>query len=147
MPPPPVGMLGPQPPFGSAPITRPSASLGSAANGSAMVGQAVNMLEKALSDIPPQHPLHKEVLRAISNLTKVAPPQAQSPGVGLEAMKQMLAGAQQQSPLAALLAGRGGGGGGMPGVMPPPMGGGAPPGPGAPPGGPPGPPPGGLPIG
>jgi hypothetical protein len=147
MPPPPLGALGPQPPFGSASIMRPSASLGSAANGSSMVGQAVNMLEKALSEIPPQHPLHKAVLTAISSLTKAAPPQAQSPGVGLEAMKQMLAGAQQQSPLAALLAGRGGGGGGMPGVMPPPMGGGAPPGPGAPPGGPPGPPGGGLPIG
>ena len=123
---------------------RPSASLGSAANGSAMVGQAVNMLEKALADIPPQHPLHKEVLKAISSLTKAAPPAAQSPGVGLEAMKQMLAGAQQQSPLAALLAGRGGGGG-MPGVMPPgPPG--APPMGGIPPAAPGGPPPGAPPI-
>lgn len=110
--------LGPRPPFGSSPMMRPSANMGNAANGVAMVGQAVDMLEKALPEIPPQHPLHKKVLNAISTLSKEAPPQAQSPGVGLSALKQMLAGAEQQSPLAALLAGRGGGGG-MPGVMPP----------------------------
>lgn len=123
--------LGQKPPFGSSPMMRPSANLGNAANGAAMVGQAVDMLEKALPEIPPQHPLHKKVLNAISSLSKDAPPQSQSPGVGLSALKQMLAGAEQQSPLAALLKGAGGGGG-MSGVMPPggagpPGGGGAPP--------------------
>jgi hypothetical protein len=137
---PPAAALGPKPPFGSTPMARPSASLGNAANGAAMVGQAVDMLEKALPEIPPQHPLHKKVLNAISTLSKEAPPQAQSPGVGLSALKQMLAGAEQQSPLAALLAkaGGGAGAGGMPGVIP----GGPPPGPpgggGGPPPGPPG---------
>jgi hypothetical protein len=117
-------LMGGRPPFGSSPLTRPSANLGNAANGAAMVGQAVDMLEKALPEIPPQHPLHKVVLSSISNLSKHAPPQAQSPGVGLQALKQMLAQGQQQSPLGPLLAGAmgGGAGGGMPGVMPPPAG-------------------------
>lgn len=115
-------------------MMRPSGNPGSAANGAAIVGQAVDMLEKALPDIPPQHPLHKEVLKSISTLSKYAPPQAQSPGAGRQALMQMAQQAQQQSPLAALLAGMhgaapgaGGAGGapapgaGAPGPVPPPM--------------------------
>lgn len=142
MPPPDIASLGPQPGLGSSPMTRPSAMLGNAANGVAMVGQAVDMLEKALPEIPPQHPLHKKVLSAISSLSKEAPPAAQSPGVGLQALKQLLAAKTQGNPLAALLGGRGGGAAGMPGVQPPPGAGAA-----GPPGGPPplgGPPPGGA---
>ncbi len=122
-----------QPPFGSSPLARPSGNPGAAANGAAMVQEAVNMLEKALSNIPVQHPLHKEVLATISKLSKHAPPQAASPGVNLQALKQMLASRMQQSPLAALQAGQpapaGAGGappmppaGGMPPQMPSPMG-------------------------
>lgn len=125
----------PQPAFGSSPMMRPSGNPGNAANGAAMVREAVDMLEKALSDIPPDHPLHKMVLDSIGKLSKAAPLQAASPGVGLTALKQQLAQAQQQSPLAALLAGaRGGGaqpgapGGGAPPTipMPTPPGGGGP---------------------
>lgn len=116
-----------QPPFGSSPLARPSGNPGEAANGAAMVQEAVNMLEKALSNIPAQHPLHKAVLTAISNLSKHAPPQAASPGINLQALKQLLAQKMQQSPLAGLQAGAGGAApGGAPpvpgaGPMPPQM--------------------------
>src|SRR6266568_6894055 len=99
-----------QPPFGSSPLARPSGNPGEAANGAAMVQEAVNMLEKALANIPVQHPLHKEVLSTISKLSKHAPPQAASPGVNLQALKQMLAARMQQSPLAGLQAGAAGAG-------------------------------------
>lgn len=91
-----------------------------------MVQEAVNMLEKALSNIPIQHPLHKEVLSTISRLSKHAPPQAASPGINLQALKQMLAQKMQQSPLAGLQAGAPAPSGGPPpmpagGAMPPQM--------------------------
>jgi hypothetical protein len=76
------------------------------------------MLEKALSNIPVQHPLHKEVLSTISKLSKHAPPAAASPGIGLQALKQLLAAKMQGSPLAGLQAGAGAAGGGAP-PMPP----------------------------
>lgn len=123
MPPPQLASL-PQPPFGSSPLVRPSGNPGAAANGSAMVQAAVDMLEKALAEIPVAHPLHKEVLSTISKLTKHNPPQAQSPGIGLQALKQLLAQKMQNSPLAALQAGQAGGaapGGAAPGGAAPPM--------------------------
>ena len=119
----------PQPPFGSSPMARPSGNPGAAANGVAMVHQAVDMLEKALADLPVGHPIHKAVLTAISNLSKNAPPQAASPGIGRQALIQMAGQAQQQSPLAALMAGMHGGGGGAPGGAPPAGAGGPPPSP------------------
>src|SRR5215472_17180644 len=119
MPPPELAALGPRPPFGSSPMMRPSANLGAAANASALVQKAVDLLEKALTDTPPQHPLHKTLLDAIGKLSKAAPPQAASPGVGLTAMNEILAQAKRQSPIASLLAGAAGGGAGGP----PPMGG------------------------
>jgi hypothetical protein len=88
------------------------------------VQEAVDMLEKALPGIPPTHPLHKVVLTSISSLSKHAPPQSASPGVGLQALKQLLAAKMQGSPLAPLMAGQGGAapaapGGGAP-AMPTP---------------------------
>ena len=124
-----------QPPFGSSPIARPSGNPGQAADSVGMVQKAVDMLEQALPGLPAGHPIHKAVTSAISSLSKHAPPDAGSPGVGRTALMQLLQRAQQQSPMAALLAGRGGAGG-MPGAGGP-MPGGAmppvPPGAGAPP--------------
>lgn len=77
------------------------------------------MLEKALPGIPAGHPLHKEVLSSISRLTKHAPPQAASPGIGQQALMQMAQQAMQNSPLQALLAGQQGGGGAAGGGTPP----------------------------
>lgn len=113
-------------------MARPSGNPGEEANGVAMVQEAVDILEKALPMLPVGHPIHKAATGAISSLSKHAPPQAGSPGVGLQALKQLLASKMQQSPMAALLAAKGGAGAeggappGMPG-MPPPM----PPNPGA----------------
>lgn len=126
MPPLPASL--PQPPFGSSPMTRPSGNPGEAANGAAMVQEAVNMLEKALALLPPGDPLHKVTLKSISDLSKHAPPAAASPGVGLMALKQMLAQQMKGSPLAPMQAGAGaapGAGAGAPptpptaGAMPP----------------------------
>ena len=118
----------PRPPFGSSPIARPSGNPGAAASGVAKVGEAVDLLEKALSEIPPAHPGHEVVLKTISNLNKHFPPQARAPGTGVTELKQLLASKMQQSPLAGLLAGRGGAPGGAPmGAGMPGMGGGMPP--------------------
>lgn len=110
-----------QPPFGSTPMARPSGNAGAAANGASMVNTAVDMLEKALAEIPVGHPLHKAVLTSISNLSKHAPPQAASPGVDLQGLQQLLASRMQQSPLASLMAGArpGAAPGGAPGGAPP----------------------------
>ena len=123
----------PQPPFGSTPMARPSGNPGLAANGTALVHQAVDMLEKALPDLPVGHPIHKAVLHAIGNLSKNAPPAAASPGVGRQALMQMAAQSQTKSPLDSLMAGMKGAGGPPPGspapmASAPPEGGGAPPG-------------------
>jgi hypothetical protein len=99
-----------------------------------MVHEAVDMLEKALPNLPPADPIHKAVLHAIGQLSKLAPPQAASPGVGRQALQQLLQQKMSQSPIAALMAGRAGGGapGGAPGAAglappPSPEAGGAPP--------------------
>ncbi len=116
-------------------MARPSGNPGEAANSTAMVQEAVDMLEKALPGLPAGHPIHKAVVSAISALSKHAPPQAASPGVGLQGLKQMLMEKMKASPMAAMMGG-GAGGAGAPGgappmpptpspMMPPGMGGGA----------------------
>lgn len=99
-------------------MSRPSGNPGEAANASSMVQEAVDMLEKALPGLPVGHPIHKAVTGAIASLSKHAPPQTQSPGVNLTALKQMLAQKLRGSPGMSLLAGMGGGaaGGGAPGA-------------------------------
>jgi hypothetical protein len=110
----------PQPPFGSSPLARPSGNPGQSANGTSLVQEAVDLLEKALPDLPVGHPIHKSVTSAIAQLSKHAPPQGASPGLGLQSLKQALMEKMKSSPMAALLAARGqpgpdgGGGMGMP---------------------------------
>lgn len=129
-------------------MARPSGNPGEAAQATAQVQEAVDLLEKALPGLPVGHPIHKAVTSAISSLSKHAPPGSASPGLGLQAMKQALMDKMKSSPMAALLAakgapgadggmgggagGAGGGGMGMPMSNPPPSPGaqmgGAPPG-------------------
>ena len=105
----------PQPPFGSTPLARPSGNPGEAADGSSMVQEAVDLLEKALPKLPVGHPIHKAVTSAISSLSKHAPPQSASPGIGMQGLKQLLAQKMRGSPLAALM---GGGAAGAAGAAP-----------------------------
>jgi hypothetical protein len=126
--PPMLSAIGRPPPFGSTPMARPSANMGEAANAAAIVGQAVDLLEKALQGIPPQHPLHKTVLNCISRLSKDAPPASQSPGVGQNLLQQLAQEKMRASPTNPLLAALGGAGGGAGAGGPGAAAGGGPPG-------------------
>jgi hypothetical protein len=116
-------------------MARPSGNPGDAAEGASIAHKAVDLLEQALTKVPAAHPGHKSIMSAISSLNKSFPPEAASPGVGKQALIQLLAQMQKGSPMAALGGGAGAGAGaGAPGGAPPmpmpsPEGGGAPPAP------------------
>ena len=73
MPPPGMGGGGAppgSPPIGTGPATAPGPQAGSAAQGMSQVKLAVEMLQKSLVGIPMGSPLHNDVMKAISSLSK-----------------------------------------------------------------------------
>lgn len=78
------------------------------------------MLQEAFSGLDPASDAGKDVLKAIQSLSKSAPPRKASPGVGMEALRGLLAKAQQNQSLGAVMGMGGGGAGGPP--QPPPGG-------------------------
>ena len=90
----------------------PSANLGGQAQAMSMVREAVKMLQQALGGLPLGSDPHKDVLKAITSLSKSVPPSSEIPGVqmtqlaglqkqaGDDAMLQQLAAAMGQGPSA-----------------------------------------------
>lgn len=93
---PPGGPMGP----GGVPSDNP----GDQAQSMTMVRQAVDMLQNALQGLPLGSDPHKEVLKAITSLSKTVPPSAEIPGVQtaqLAKLQQQAQGDQMLRQLAA----------------------------------------------
>lgn len=92
-----------QPNFGHSPMGQPSANPGQMANGVAMLRQALEILQKALSMFPAGSEPHTATLQSITKLSKLAPSAEASPGVQ---KTEALAGAQQaqqQNPMVSMM--------------------------------------------
>lgn len=85
----------------------------------AEVAQAVKVLQGAFGKLDPTSEAGHAVLKAIESLSKVAPVTKAAPGVGPEALRNLVAQAQQQAPLQALLRQQAAGGGASGGAAPP----------------------------
>ena len=123
MPQPGAGTQPGQPPFGSSPVSAPTPNRGLQAAALAQVVWAVRLLEKALPGIGAATPAGKDIMKAISNLTKHIPAGAASPGMEQTALQGLMQSAKQEAPqLQALKAA-----GAQPGPMTPGGAAGAPP--------------------
>jgi hypothetical protein len=117
-----------QPPFGSSPVTAPTPNRGAQGQGLALVAEAKQMLEKALSlpGLGAETEIGQAILQSLEKIGKVLPDGAVSPGVQNAGMQQWMMAGRRENPMQAILAAlqQGGAGGGAPGGPP---GGGAPP--------------------
>lgn len=111
---------GASPPMGAAPIAQPTPSPGAEAAAMAKIQTAVKILQEAFSGLPPAGEPGKKVLKAIQQLSEIAPTNQAAPGVGAEALRGLAASAQKQAPLEALMRQMPPAGGAPPGGAEPP---------------------------
>lgn len=81
---------------------QPSPNAGKEAAALGKVRQAVTMLQQCVPDVDPASPLGKAVIKAIGDLSKIAPAGESQPGAGMSQLRQQLMQAMQQGPAAAL---------------------------------------------
>ena len=98
MPQPGAGTQPGQPPFGSSPVSAPTPNRGLQAAGLAQVVWAIRLLEKALPSIGAATPPGKDILKAISSLTKHVPAGAASPGMEQTALQGLMQQSKQEAP-------------------------------------------------
>lgn len=84
------------------PASPPSGNPGMAADAMSKVREAVHLLELALPNLPTGSDPHKDVLDAISKLSKSVPPTEAVPGVQTTQLLGLTQRAAQQAPLQAL---------------------------------------------
>ena len=110
-----------QPPVGSSPATGPVPNKGMEAAGRAKLGLVVRLLESLVSPLGASTEAGKDVLKALTSLSKHVPPGAVSPGVEQTSLMKLMVDQKQQQPqIAAMRAA-------MSGQQPNPGGGAAPP--------------------
>jgi len=113
-----------KPPMGSAPIATPIGSPGAAAGAMSKVREAINILNTAISQLPPGSEPHKAVMSAISGLSAKFPPSAEVPGVQQTALRDMQGNAAKNAMLQQVMSSLGAGGaqqgGGAPAMGAPP---------------------------
>ncbi len=83
-------------------MAAPSPNAGKEAAALGVVRQAVTQLQKIVPDIDPGTPLGKAVIKAIGDLTKVAPAGESNPMAGQQNLREQLMQAMQGGPAAAL---------------------------------------------
>lgn len=83
-------------------MSPPTGNPGLAADAMSKVREAVHMLELALPNLPTGSDPHKDVLDAISKLSKSVPPSEGIPGVQTAQLAGLQREAQQSAPLQAL---------------------------------------------
>jgi hypothetical protein len=110
---PPAGPIGP--------ASVASSNPGLAAKSLAQIGQAIQILEMALPNVPAGAPVHKDVLDAIQKLAKHVPAGSQVHGVQMTELADMQRSAQQNAMLQAVMrqTATQPGGGQAPGAQPP----------------------------
>lgn len=105
--------------MGGAPIAAPSFSPGSEAAAAAEIAQAVKILQGAFGKMDPSSDGGKKVLKAIQQLSEIAPVTKEAPGLGPEVLRNLAMRAQQQAPLMMLLRQQAAQGGQPGGAAPP----------------------------
>lgn len=106
MPPSPMG----QPPVGSSPATGPVPNKGQEAAGLAKLGLVVRLLESLVPSLGAGTEPGKDVLKALTSLSKHVPPGAVSPGVEQTSLMKLMMDQRQQAPqIAAMRASMAGG--------------------------------------
>lgn len=116
-----------QPPVGSSPATGPVPNKGQEAAGMAKLGLAIRLLESIVPQLGAGTEAGRDVLKALTSLSKHLPPGAVSPGVEKTSLMNMMQSQRQQQPQiaamrAAMAGGQSPGGqspGGQPGGEPP----------------------------
>lgn len=84
------------------PAAVPQGNQGNSAQALSLVRNAVEMMQKALPMIPMGSPLHGDLLKATSTISKHMEQGQGNKGVDVQSLLQMARQASQQSPLAAL---------------------------------------------
>ena len=92
-----------QPPVGSSPATGPVPNKGLEAAALAKLGQVVRILESLVPQLGAGTEAGKDVLKALTSLSKHVPPGAVSPGIEQTALKKMMMEQQQQGPQIAAM--------------------------------------------
>ena len=112
--------LGAAPP-GSGPAVAPQGNMGNAAQAQAMIAVAMKQLQMALPNIPMGSPLHADIMKAVSSISKHM--KAAGGGEGQEAnlLVQQLRQMQKQAPQMAALRSMAPAGEGQGPAMPPPQ--------------------------
>ncbi len=95
-------------------MTMPTMNKGLQAAALAQVQWAVRLLEKSLPLIGSGTEPGKDIMKAITALTKHVPPGSTSPGVEQSSLQQMMMQQKQEQPEIARLRAMGGGGGAPP---------------------------------
>ena len=106
-------------------MSQPSPNPGQEAASIAKVRQAIAILQDAFGGMDPSGELGQATLDAIKKLGTKAPPMQGAPGVGQEALRNLMMQARQSAPLQSLMRSQAGAPSGAPGGLP---GGGAAPG-------------------
>ena len=99
MPPPSMG----QPPVGSSPATGPVPNKGLEAAGLAKLGLIVRLLESLIPALGSGTEAGKDVLKALTSLSKHVPPGAVSPGIENSALMNLSQQQRQQQPQIAAM--------------------------------------------
>lgn len=103
------------PPFGSSPATGPVPNRGFEAAGLQQLGVVIKQLEGMIASLGAASPAGKDVLKALSILTKHVPPGSVSPAAQKNSLEQaMLKAASQNQQMQALKASQAGGAGAPP---------------------------------
>jgi hypothetical protein len=129
----PLPVVGQSSPPGAMPVgnaggaTLPAANRGLQAKGLTQVQTAVRILEQALPLLGADSDPGRDVIKALTSLSKHIPPGSTSPGVERTGLQTMMQQQRQDQPNIALLRalGQGGGGAGAPPPAAPPAAGGA----------------------
>jgi hypothetical protein len=99
------------PPMGSSPISVPGGSPGANADALSSVGEALNMLNKALPNLPIGSDVYKAISSAISGISKYAPPSGAPAGVQQSQLRGLIANAGRNAMLQQVMGSLGGAGG------------------------------------
>ena len=94
-------MMPPRPNLG--PVSQPQGNPGNVASAMLDVKNALNMLQRALPNIPMGSPLHADILKTVTNLTKHAQDAGGDPSLQMQSLMSMMR-SMGQNPMQAALA-------------------------------------------
>jgi len=92
-----------QPPLGAGPLGLPGANPGNTAAAMQKIAQAVDILNKAISELGPGSEEHSKVLNAVKSLSSVAGPGATNANQNKQQLRQLMADQTKNSALEHLM--------------------------------------------